>query len=600
VVIHQLTLTNPTSRTSPPVTTLDAFHLTLPVYLHHQPTACSFGGMGHLENTGFYPPPAYRFQKVSFGEVPASKSYNPRMHPLRYWGGHRHYAISSSALGHSAHPHLPFLVLHWRDDGGRQRGVWVALEWSGSWFIEVFTDARGRFTLRAGPGFNRPMLSPKESLPLPPVHVGTFEGPLETGCNQLRRYIRDTITPKVEGRAPLPIQAYDSWMGIHSRFTEALLMKQVDVAANLGLEYFVLDAGWYHSPHPGWFNNNGNWERVDARKLPRGLEPLAQYVQKKGLKFGLWFEPERASAGSDWVTQHPTWFLHADTPQGPSWNLNLALPQVQDHLIETLSGYITRLDLRWIRWDYNQPPGPFWDAADPTGKIQFAYLAGLYRVWDTLLARHPKLLLDLGWRMDLASMKRSVTTIMADYAEDPHIVRAMQTAAARIVPPTYLNGFTYCDKGSAREFSPLHLLSRLSASITLGGRLDLLDRAQLRFIRQHLQAHREIRHLLQQDLYVLSPPLQTAGDRDILQFTDPRSTETVIWIYPPPAIPREPVQRVRPVGLHSQQRYTVITPFSATQRATRSDSSGATLMRRGLPIPATRIPTIYHLRPGRV
>ena len=101
---------------------------------------------------------------------------------------------------------------------------------------------------------------------------------------------------------------------------------------------------------------------------------------------GLWFELERAHPESDWAKQHPEWYINIGKP---FLHLNLALPEVQDACINLLTGYIEQLGLKWIKLDYNFGPKPFWHAADPTFKIQFAYLAGLYRVLDELIRQHP-------------------------------------------------------------------------------------------------------------------------------------------------------------------------------------------------------------------
>ncbi len=187
----------------------------------------------------------------------------------------------------------------------------------------------------------------------------------------------------------------------------------------------------------------GNWDRVDKTKFPQGLKPLADHVRSLGLHFGLWFEPERAHRDSAWVREHPEFFFDngwADL------HLNLARRDAQDFVIEHISGMIRDLDIRWSRWDYNIDPAAFWRRADPTGRIQFDYMAGLYRVLDTLMDRHPDWLVEScasgGRRLDLGTIKRMHTCWISDETLTPEILpfhatgsKPLPSPATSAIPP---------------------------------------------------------------------------------------------------------------------------------------------------------------------
>ena len=122
----------------------------------------------------------------------------------------------------------------------------------------------------------------------------------------MRRYLYQQVCPRYLGKPVLPPLSYDHWFGVENEFDEAFL-RQVDRAAELGLEFFVLDGGW----HTGGFPDGvGNWT-PDRRKFPHGLKPLADYVRSKGLKFGIWVEPERAVQGTVWAKRYQELFLSA-------------------------------------------------------------------------------------------------------------------------------------------------------------------------------------------------------------------------------------------------------------------------------------------------
>ena len=589
VAVQAVTITNESAEPSPPIREIDAFFVPLEVHAADCPRAGSFGG-GLTD--GFYPPRAYRPEEVSFGEarqwVPASRGFH------RWWVGKGRYEIESIEAGRSSNPNLPVMWACWRTPGG-EVGLWAALEWSGRWRLEFGNEMDWRFGFRGGPRVKGLVLAPGEVLRLPRVHVGVFAGSADAFSNSIRRYVAEALCPDVEGRRPWPFVAYDHWFGIHENISEEVLLRQVDRAAELGLEYFVVDAGWYPATGEKFWTGVGNWERVDEEKLPRGLEPVAEHVKAKGMRFGLWFEPERAYRGSDWLREHPQWFWDIG---GNSGHLNLTLGQAQDGLIEMLSGWIRRLDIRWLRWDNNQAPGPFWDAADPTGKVQFAYVEGLYRVFDELLQRHPNLMIDNcaggGNRIDFGTLRRSGTMVISDHGEDHHVCRIMQTGGARVLPGNYMNSSLYVGAAdAARSATPLALASRMAGAITLSGHVANWKAREVKLVRKYIDGFKTYRHLLMKSFHALVDYPRAEADWDVVQFADPDTTESAILAYrvrgPTSAL------KIMPVALAAGRTYEVLDPFSSRnpRRVT-----GAELMAKGLRLSLKpESGAIRHLRP---
>ena len=361
--------------------------------------------------------------------------------------GYGSLRIESHEMGRSSNLHLPFLLSMLSVDPD-SAGLFCGLEWSGQWYIQFDRlDARTS-CLRAGIKCQGIILEPGETLRLPDVHIGFFSGGPDGGSNALRRYLYRQVCAKHHGRPMLPRLSYDHWFNIGNRFDEALLKREAKRASELGVETFVVDAAWFAGDFPFGV---GNWGRLDAVKLPHGLEPVAEYVRELGMDFGLWFEPERAMQDSDLYLEHPEWFLKVPESwteekmgsRGKHRHINLALPIVQDYLIQMVGSWIEKLDIRWSRWDYNIEPAKFWAETDPTLKIQFAYLQGLYRVLDTLMAKYPDWLVEIcasgGRRIDLGTLKRAHTCWFSDQTNDPYLCRYMQARANRFLPGHLLN-----------------------------------------------------------------------------------------------------------------------------------------------------------------
>ena len=556
VAVQSLTLTNEDAHPSPPISVLDVLHLPLTVRMKDAPRAWAFGN-GMAE--GIYPSRAFNEVEVCFGRACQSDPKSQQW--TRWWTGKRWFTLGEGRSTFDRSMYLPILQVDWEDEGGAI-GLWAALEWSGRYDLQFGTMEDWQFLLRGGPAVKGMVLDPGEALELPAVHVGVYRGTPEDGHNSIRRYIRDVIAPDVDGRRPWPYVAYHHWFGMYEKVSDELLRAQADVAARLGVEYFELDAGWYANDGERYFEGIGNWERVDERKFPQGVEPLARYVRSKGMRFGMWFEPERGRKGSDIVREHPDWFWGG--PDAVNLCADLTRREVQDGLIDLLSRWCQRLDVRWVRWDGALSPEDFWDAVDPTGKVQFRYLEGLYRVIDTLLARFPGLLFDncggQGRRKDFAALRRSGTT-MYDQAEDPHIARRMQTAAARILPP-HMTHLSICmSPGDGDDtIGPLDLISRMAGAFSLSGHISEWSDGQIAMVRRHLDAFRSYRHLLSGDFHRLSPIPRSAGDWDVVQFLDPGTGEALVLAF-----------RMRggtgsmtivPKRLRPEARYEVVDPFA--------------------------------------
>ena len=588
--VQAVTLTNEGPEPSPPIQLLDAMFLATRVRLAHTPEARRVGG-GLTD--GFYPPGAYRVEDISFGKArdwdPTDTAFN------RWWTTKRRVTLESSPEGRSSNPHLPLMPFAWQGPAG-VLGLWAALEWSGRWEIQLGTEGEWTFLFRAGPKVNGMVLAPGEAVRLPRVHVGVFGGSMADGLNRIRRYVAEAVAPDVEGARPRAFVAYHHWFGIQESYDEALMRRQVDRAAELHLEYFEVDSAWFDTGGGKFWQGVGNWNRVDPAKFPNGLEPLAEYVRSKGMGFGLWFEPEHARRESDWGTRRHDWYWWLDGR--PSGLIDLTRRQVQDGLIEMLSDWVARLDIRWLRWDCNQAPGAFWDRADPTGKVQFAWIEGLYRVMDTLLGRHPNLMIDNcaggGQRVDFGTLRRSGTMVISDHADDPHICRVMQTGGSRVLPGNYMNSSIYLGADQADEtVGPLELISRMAGAISLSGHIANWSRRQTRRVRRHLDAMRSYRHLLMKDFFALSPYPRTAADWDVVQFLDPDTAEAVILAYRVRGEQR--VRTVCPVRLDPTRTYEITDPFAARKPRT---AGGETLMTKGLRLSLQpESAAVRHLKP---
>ena len=109
------------------------------------------------------------------------------------------------------------------------------------------------------------------------------------------------------------------------------------------------------------------------------------------LSFGLWVEPEMVNPNSTLYHEHPDWAMHAGNHYRSLTRnqlvLNVALPEVQDFIINAISNIIDSANITYIKWDNNRAIHEM-----PNPGTDHKYILGLYRVIDTLTTKYPDIL----------------------------------------------------------------------------------------------------------------------------------------------------------------------------------------------------------------
>lgn len=336
--------------------------------------------------------------------------------------------------GRSSDTTLPFLNLEW--PGG---GVVGAVGWSGQWAMSVRRDAGSGVTLQAGQQTTHLRLHPGETIRTPRILLSAWRAsdPIQ-GNNRFRRLLLAHYLPKVNGEVVVPPVTQNTWFTYTGNgVNEENQLEMIRTAAAVGVECYWLDAGWFEG---GWPNGAGSWvPRTDA--FPHGLKALADAAHAKGMKFVLWFEPERVCPGTRIATEHPDWVMHVlpgdETPSGQDWpgdekpsgqDLNenrlfsLGNPEARRWMTDMLSKCIEDWGVGIYRQDFNIFGAKyFWkaaDAPDRQGMAENQHIQGLYAMWDDLLKRHPGLVIDNcasgGRRIDLELLSRSIPLWRSD------------------------------------------------------------------------------------------------------------------------------------------------------------------------------------------
>lgn len=154
---------------------------------------------------------------------------------------------------------------------------------------------------------------------------------------------------------PRPVHL-NTWEGFYFNHDLDALKQLADSAADIGIERYVLDDGWFCGRNDDT-SSLGDW-RADSAKYPDGLKPLANHVTALGMEFGLWVEPEMVNPDSDLYRAHPDWTLHI--PGRPQITgrgqlvLDMTRTDVQAYLYDTISALLSDLPITYLKWDHNR------------------------------------------------------------------------------------------------------------------------------------------------------------------------------------------------------------------------------------------------------
>lgn len=243
------------------------------------------------------------------------------------------------------------------------------------------------------------------------VMTYTSDG-LNQMSQQLGAFYQDHLINQHFAHQDRPI-LINNWEATFMDFNEAKLMKIVDQADKLGIEMFVLDDGWFGHRDDDK-SSLGDWF-VDQKKFSNGISGFADRVHDKGMKFGLWFEPEMISIDSKLYEKHPDWMIATPGRQGtPARNqyvLDMTRQEVVDYLFEHMSAIIKQTKLDYIKWDMNRNITEMYGAKLPTDQqLEFPhrYILGVYQLYARLTEAFPKVLFEScasgGGRFDLGMM----------------------------------------------------------------------------------------------------------------------------------------------------------------------------------------------------
>ena len=309
--------------------------------------------------------------------------------------------VMSSRRGASSHVHNPFLIMTSKnadEESGEAYGF--VLVYSGSFTAEV--EGNQYDTARAVIGLNPESfgweLDPNEEFTTPEcVMTYSAEG-LDKLSNNFHKIFSNRLARGKYRDVRRPV-LLNSWEACYFDFDSERLIKIGDACADLGVELMVIDDGWFGKRDDDK-RSLGDWF-INEKKLPGGIKRISDHLAAKGVKLGIWFEPEMISPDSELYKAHPDWCLHyANRPRSLGRYqciLDLTRQDVCDYIYESVAKILREGGISYVKWDFNRNWSEAGSAMLPANRqkeVDFRFYLGLYSILERLNQEFPDVLFE--------------------------------------------------------------------------------------------------------------------------------------------------------------------------------------------------------------
>ena len=445
----------------------------------------------------------------------------------------RRFSVSNTGTW-SAKEHLPMGAV---EDELTGETLMFQIENNGSWQWEIGDSWIGDYLALSGPNdqenhwFKR--LQPGETFTSVPagVAIGTS---FDNALGELTAYRRQIIRKKTAD-AFLPVIFNDYMNCLGANPTEENELPMIDAAAELGAEYYVMDAGWY--AENSWWTAVGDWQ-YNHKRFPNGIRKIFDYVKSKGMVPGIWLEIEVMGIECPLAKDLPDeWFFMRHGRRvidNGRYQLDFRCPGVRQFTREAVDRVVNEYGVGYIKFDYNiEMNAGTENDADSLGdgllEANRAYLAWI----DEIHEAYPDLILENcssgGLRMDYAMLAHHDLQSMTDETKCTHMA-AIACAAATGTLPEQAAIWAYPLETDNDNIVAMNMVNALLLRIHLSGRATLLSEQQKALVKEAVAKYKEIRGKIAgfRPFYPLGLPAR-GGNRFCAAYQNENETFVALW-----------------------------------------------------------------------
>ena len=493
-----------------------------------------------------------------------------------------------SRRGTSSHQYNPMMILAEKETTETAGGCYaMQFVYSGGFSGNAGKDQYDQTRMQRGlmqEKFSYP-LAPGEEFTAPEV-IMSFSG---TGLETLSHNLQDCIRKHVcrgKWRDQVRPVLLNSWEAYYMDFDGADILALAEQAVLLGMDMLVLDDGWFGKRNDD-YAGLGDWY-VNEEKLGGKMKELIYWVHRKGLKFGLWVEPEMVNEDSDLYREHPDWAMTIPGRNPVRGRHQLVLDfsrkEVVDAIFESICKVLDMGTVDYLKWDYNRSIVDVYShTAKDQGKVLYDYILGLYDFLERLTQRYPDMLIEGcsggGGRFDAGMLYYTPQIWCSDNTDAIDRLRIQYGTSFGYPASCVGSHVSICPNEQNGRVTPLATRGITAMSGTFGYELnpEVLSEEEKDEIRAQIRRRNELAELIHfGSYYRLSDPFD--GECSAWAFVSKDRSEALINHVNLEIHGNRPVTYVRMRGLESGAAY-------------RDTESGKVypadaLMQVGLPMPA--------------
>lgn len=498
------------------------------------------------------------------------------------WGRERHVYDRSikegtqgfySLKGASSAEFNPFLALR-RPNTDEFSGevIGFSLVYSGNFMAEIDVDTYNQTRIMMGihpDRFSWP-LNLNEEFYTPEVVIVYSDKGLNYMSQVYHSLYRECLMRGKWKNSVRPI-LLNSWEALSFSIDEEKIKELATNASKLGVELFVLDDGWF-----GKRNNDnaglGDWT-VNKEKFPNGLNEIIEYINKLGMDFGIWIEPEMVNKDSELYRSHPDWIIH-DPNRKPShtrnqYTLDFSRDEVVDHIYNQIEKLLSDYNISYVKWDMNRYITECYSkdkGANLQGTVYHKYILNVYKLYDKLTTRFPNILFEScssgGARFDPGMLYYAPQTWTSDNTDAMERIKIQYGSS--LVYPLISMGSHVSESPNQQVFRETALETRANVAYfgNLGYELDVnnLWDVEKEEIKKQIQFYKENREVFQfGEFYRIKNPYNNNISAWMVKSNDEKTI--ILGCYKLLNHANEGKERVKLFGLDKDGDYKLSYPY---------------------------------------
>lgn len=457
----------------------------------------------------------------------------------------------------------PFFLVSLDEKANENAGsiLFGTIAWTGNYRFTFEVDQYNRLRILSGinPYASEYALQPGETFRTPEfIFTFSAEGKGLASRNfhawARRHQLKDGDKPR--------LTLLNNWEATYFDFNEEKLVTIMDEAVKLGVDMFLLDDGWFANKYPRSSDRQGlgDWD-VTKSKLPNGVGKLVEEATKRGIKFGIWIEPEMVNPKSELYENHKDWVIHLPNRDEYYFRnqlvLDLSNPKVQDYVFGIVDKLMTEHPgIAYFKWDCNSPITNIYSPylKDKQSHLYIEHVRGLYNILERVNRKYPDLPMMLcsggGGRSDYAALRYFTEFWPSDNTDAVERI-FIQWGFSHFFPAKTLSAHvTSWGKQPVKFRTDVAMMGKLGFDI----RINEMSEAEQTYCRGAVQNFKRLAPVISEgDQYRLQSPYES--DHAAILYADGSRSHAVLFAFDIHPRYRENIQPLRLHGLDPDKSY---------------------------------------------